>query len=47
MTATLLAVRIKVADFDGIVAAILPFNLNIGFIHDDLFSQRACQQGRF
>jgi hypothetical protein len=41
MTATLLAVRIVVADFDGLAAAILPFNLNIGFIHADLFSQRS------
>jgi hypothetical protein len=40
MTATLLAVRIVVADFDGLAAAILAFNLNIGFIHTDLFSQR-------
>ena len=40
ITATLLAVRIEVTDFDGLTAAIQPFNLNIGFIHGDRFSQR-------
>ena len=41
MTATLLPVKIEVADFDGLAAAILPFNLNIGFVHTDSFSQRS------
>jgi hypothetical protein len=48
VTATLLAVRIEVADFDGLAAAILPFNLNIGFVHHDRFSRRyAGTQSRF
>ena len=40
MTAALLAVKIKIADFDGFAAGILPFNLDIGFVHTYFFFQR-------
>jgi hypothetical protein len=36
MTATLLVVRIEVADLDRLAAPILPFNWSIGFVHTDL-----------
>ena len=39
MTAALLAVRIQVADFYGLAAAFLPFNLHIDVVHVDLLSQ--------
>jgi hypothetical protein len=41
MTAALLTVRIEIADFDALTAAILPFNLKVGFVHhSDHSSQR-------
>jgi hypothetical protein len=39
MTATLLAIRIKIADFDAFASSFLPFNINIAFVHAYLFSQ--------
>jgi hypothetical protein len=44
MTAALLAVRIEIADFDALTAAILPINLKVGFVHSDHSSQRAGEQ---
>ena len=41
MTAALLAVRVEVANFYGLTAAVLPLNLHIGLVHIDLPSQRA------
>ena len=40
MSAALLTMRIEIADFFGLAAAILPFNLYIGFVHIDLSFKR-------
>jgi hypothetical protein len=39
MTTALLTVRIEIADFDTLAAAILPFNLKVSFVHSDYSSQ--------
>ncbi len=44
MTAALLAVRIQVADFYGLAAPFLPFNLHIDVVHIDLISQPVSKQ---
>jgi hypothetical protein len=43
MTAALLAVKIEIANFDAITAAIMPFNLRIGIFHINLSSQRQAE----
>jgi hypothetical protein len=40
MTAALLSVRVEVANFHGLTAAVLPLNLYIGLFHIDPPSQR-------
>ncbi len=47
MTAALLAVRVEVANFYGLIAAILPLNLYIGLVHIVLPSQLTLQQRGF
>jgi hypothetical protein len=43
MTATLLAVRIKVTNFYGLAAAFLPLNRHINVVHIYLPSQRKAE----
>ena len=47
MAAALLAVRVEVANFYGLIAAILPLNLYIGLVHIVLPSQLTLQQRGF
>ncbi len=47
MTTALLAVRIQVADFYGLAAAFLPFNLHIDVVHIDLLSQQRTERRAF
>jgi len=47
MTAVLLAVGIQVADFYGLAATFLPFNLYIDVVHIDLLSQQRTERRAF
>ncbi len=47
MTAALLAVRVEVANFHGLTAAVLPLNLHIGLVHIVLPSQRQVKGSTF
>ena len=45
MTATLLAIRIEIADFHALAITVLPIDRNIVFVHDYTFSQRRGSPG--
>lgn len=46
MTATLLAMRIEIADFHALATTLLPIDRNIVFVHDYTFSPNVCAEQR-